>query len=111
VRSGAGSLPNAGTWHTPAEAATIRLRKQVDDVGLRALVTHGGVHTAGSKPGMEAHFQCRGLDVVPTLANTRGGQTEAITLPSSLGQLSSSGSIAARPQAMKTHRAAFHGNK
>src|SRR5208337_1815876 len=79
--------------------ATVRLRKQMDDAGTRAPVIHGGAHAIGSGPGIEAHPSCWSLDVVPTFADLRGGQTKAISLPSSLGQLSSTGPIAARPPA------------
>jgi len=44
-------------------------------------------------------LQCRRLDEVPTLADPRAGQAKEASLPSSLGQLSSTGPMAARPPA------------
>src|SRR5271165_1818534 len=99
VWGGAKCLLSAGTWHTSVVEASVWSRKEAEDGGSRALVLRGRVHAACSRPGMEAHHQCRRLDVVPTLATTPGVQTKAISLPSKLGQLSSSGSIAARPPA------------
>src|SRR5271166_6338325 len=90
---------SAGTWHTSVVEATVRLRKEAENGASRALVIHVGAHAAGSKPGMEAHLQCRRPAVVPTLADPRAGQAKEASLPSSLGLLSSSGSIAARPPA------------
>ena len=48
-----------------------------------------GLTPAGSKPGMEAHLQCRRPAVVPTLADPRAGQAKEASLPSSLSLLSS----------------------
>src|SRR5271165_105558 len=104
VWGGAKCLLSAGTWHTSVVEATVRLRKEAENgasraLGSRALVIHVGAHAAGSKPGMEAHLQCRRPAVVSTLADLRAGQAKEASLPSSLGLLSSSGSIAARPPA------------
>src|SRR5271157_2950791 len=89
---------SAGTWHTSVVEATVRLRKEAENgasraLGSRAQVIHVGAHAAGSRPGMEALLQCRRLAVVPTLADPRAGQAKEASLPSSLGQLSSTGPI------------------
>jgi hypothetical protein len=103
-------LPGAGIRLTPVADATVWLRRKADDAGIRALVPRGGAQPLALGLGW------RLISSVGDLIWRRHSQIlEEVgrmrPLTSSLGQLSSSGSIAARPLATQTYRGALHGNK